>query len=463
MIARIAATLLVALPLAPAAWGAEPPAPATLAQYLDRHGYRSADAVSRRFASDMVTPIRMGDAAAVALIDSGAARNLVVSPHWEELANRRAIDPIETSGKPHGGLVLRVGGEDYYARAGRITEDEVTALNDYSPRVSCILGLPFLRQSRAVLDYQAGQIHTLPERPEREGWVGEWDAVACRRDSGVTYLVGEGYALRADERTCTLQFPSRKDLRLMWQLDPGANPPGVTLTETGGPAGGSVFLGVYRLDAGRLELCMSLQRQPHTRRPTRLEPNQCNGDQVVLDFRRRGPAARQSPRLGLPPGGLRQRLQAEGYWASPLDVGPDSWLTVPARVGGQDVHLVVDTGATESSVGTAVAEKAKVPLGEAVPIGGSGFLGKSVRPSQWPNVEIGPIRTGPIALNVHDTKPLNFMRTRSSDKPASGIVGHDILRRHKAVIDFGAGVLYLKPLWKLPAAQEGDPSTPMAR
>jgi predicted aspartyl protease len=150
-----------------------------------------------------------------------------------------------------------------------------------------------------------------------------------------------------------------------------------------------------------------------------------------------------------PPDPLRGLLLKDGYTAVPLDREPDGKRMAAARVGRQDLRLLVDTGASVSTFDAAGLDK-----WGAMRLGGvesHGWVGK---------VKGEEVNLRGLTLGVYDTRrtwavvngggfdlaSLNKALAGQKRKPIQGLLGNLDLLNGSAVIDFGTNTLYLRPI-----------------
>jgi clan AA aspartic protease (TIGR02281 family) len=113
---------------------------------------------------------------------------------------------------------------------------------------------------------------------------------------------------------------------------------------------------------------------------------------------------------------------------------PGAPILVPARINGRGaVALVLDTGATMTTMSPAALARVGVPLEEGSSAPFSTVTGTgAARTAQVESIKIGLIERGPLTIAVYDG---NF----SGD----GLLGLDFLERVTVTIDGPAGIVTL--------------------
>jgi predicted aspartyl protease len=112
----------------------------------------------------------------------------------------------------------------------------------------------------------------------------------------------------------------------------------------------------------------------------------------------------------------------------------DSLVVVPVFLNGQGpFRFLLDTGATNSILSTAIADQLKIPTGSSgALITAGGSVPVTVRVVEV--VQIGPVRIGKTTIAVSDAE---ILRTLHVD----GIIGADYLKQFRVSIDYAHHVL----------------------
>jgi predicted aspartyl protease len=115
----------------------------------------------------------------------------------------------------------------------------------------------------------------------------------------------------------------------------------------------------------------------------------------------------------------------------------DSLVVVPVFLNGQGPYrFLLDTGATNSVVSTAVANQLKIPTGSS---GALMTAGGSVRVTVRviDLVQVGPVHMGKMTIAVSDAE---LLRTLHVD----GVIGADCLKQFRISIDYTHQVLSIE-------------------
>ncbi len=140
-----------------------------------------------------------------------------------------------------------------------------------------------------------------------------------------------------------------------------------------------------------------------------------------------------------------------GFSAVPLrELGTGHHL-VDATVNGRKGTFILDTGANASVVHAGVAPRLGLPA-KGVPAGAFG-LGGGMKAQQvkLERLEIGGVAIRRGRIMTSDLSQLVQVLGTVSRGEIAGIIGQDVMKEHRAVIDVARPVLYLVPEDRAPA------------
>ncbi len=144
--------------------------------------------------------------------------------------------------------------------------------------------------------------------------------------------------------------------------------------------------------------------------------------------------------LGLPASVLAQSRTLNGYEAVPLTRGPQNHLFVQGSVNGQTANFLVDTGAEPNFLQSDRAERLGVRL-----TGAAAFTGKRSFPvGSVDDLRLGRLSLGTTTFSIYRAAQLGGPVPGPGGRAADGIIGRDLLRRYKAVINCRARQLFLR-------------------
>ncbi|QDH25059.1 hypothetical protein D5366_07370 [Neokomagataea tanensis] len=169
-----------------------------------------------------------------------------------------------------------------------------------------------------------------------------------------------------------------------------------------------------------------------------------NRSRLVIDYRNNKLFIEPTPQTITT---LKQELVKEGYAAIPMQETLGKPFTVDVTIGEATRAMVVSTVA-ELIIDSAFAEAAHVGAGDKVgtfggPKGATGGVYSTAAPVE---LRIGSWRSGPTANGTLEDTYTYSGETRPVDprQALGGALGGDFMIKHRAVIDFGNDLLYLK-------------------
>ena len=141
---------------------------------------------------------------------------------------------------------------------------------------------------------------------------------------------------------------------------------------------------------------------------------------------------------------LNKFLKSKGYSSVKLIFLETKHYLIEAKVNGIDGTFILDTGASNSCICTSLEDKFKVISKESKEKASSAT-------SQMTNTKISKNNTiqigkweDKINLISFDMNHINNALSQKKVPPIDGILGADILKKSKAILDYKTNRLYLK-------------------
>ena len=141
---------------------------------------------------------------------------------------------------------------------------------------------------------------------------------------------------------------------------------------------------------------------------------------------------------------LNKFLKSEGYSSVKLIFLETKHYLIEAKVNGIKGRFILDTGASNSCICTSLEDKFKVISKESKEKASSAT-------SQMTNTKISrsnAIQIGKwedkVNLITFDMNHINNALSQKKIDPIDGIIGADILKKSKAILDYKSNKLYLK-------------------
>ncbi|WP_299312412.1 retropepsin-like aspartic protease [uncultured Aquimarina sp.] len=142
---------------------------------------------------------------------------------------------------------------------------------------------------------------------------------------------------------------------------------------------------------------------------------------------------------------LRQFLIEKEYHRVKLVYTKTNHFEVKAMLNGVEGNFIVDTGASNSCVGFDAVDKFHLFAQDSdVKAAGAGATDMLTQLSKKNTLKLGKWSKKSISLILFDLTHVNTALIAHQAEPVDGIIGADVLKRGKAVIDYERKCLYLK-------------------
>ena len=146
---------------------------------------------------------------------------------------------------------------------------------------------------------------------------------------------------------------------------------------------------------------------------------------------------------------LKDFLLSQGYTRVKLHLTKTNHFEIVAKINGQKGRFIVDTGASNSCVDIdTIAAFNLMAESSDVRVAGAGATNMESQLAKKNTVKIGAWRHNKIVLVLFNLTHVNSALIEHKAKPVDGIIGADILKKGKAIIDYDKKYLYLKPIKK---------------
>ena len=118
---------------------------------------------------------------------------------------------------------------------------------------------------------------------------------------------------------------------------------------------------------------------------------------------------------------------------------------IKASINNIEGNFIVDTGASNSCVGFEAVQKFNLFTQDSdVKAAGAGATDMLTKLSKKNSIQIGNWFKKRVSLVLFDLNHVNTALIAHQAEPVDGIIGADILKKGKAVIDYEKKCLYLK-------------------
>jgi len=142
---------------------------------------------------------------------------------------------------------------------------------------------------------------------------------------------------------------------------------------------------------------------------------------------------------------LRKFLLAQNYHRIKLKTTPTNHLSLKASINGVEGDFILDTGASNSCVGTEEAEHFGLFSEDSdIRAAGAGSSNMLTRISIKNEIQIGDWKKKKMDLVIFNLRHVNQALIDHDAEEVHGIIGADILDKGRAIIDYKRKCLYLK-------------------
>lgn len=142
---------------------------------------------------------------------------------------------------------------------------------------------------------------------------------------------------------------------------------------------------------------------------------------------------------------LKDFLLKKGYTKVKLKLTKTNHFEIKATLNGVKGLFILDTGASNSCVGFEAIETFNLKAKDSeVKAAGAGASDMLTQLSKKNHLKIGKWKKDKVPLILFNLTHVNTALLNYNSKPVDGIIGADILKKAKAVIDYDKKYVYLK-------------------
>jgi len=142
---------------------------------------------------------------------------------------------------------------------------------------------------------------------------------------------------------------------------------------------------------------------------------------------------------------LKKFLGKKGYTKIPLVLTATNHFEIIAKINGITGRFILDTGASNTCVGFDKLEFFNLTSKESkIKAAGAGATNMETLISTKNLIEIGGWKKKKLKIVLFDLVHVNEALTAHNALPVDGIIGADVLKQAKAVIDYNKRSVYLK-------------------
>lgn len=142
---------------------------------------------------------------------------------------------------------------------------------------------------------------------------------------------------------------------------------------------------------------------------------------------------------------LREFLKEKGYIRKKLHLTKTNHFEIIAKINGKKGLFILDTGASNSCIGMDAIDLFDLQVEDSeIKAAGAGAIDMETKVSKTNKVKIGKWKYNKAVLVLFNLTHVNTALQNHDAKPVHGIIGADILKKGKAIIDYDRKYLYLK-------------------
>lgn len=142
---------------------------------------------------------------------------------------------------------------------------------------------------------------------------------------------------------------------------------------------------------------------------------------------------------------LKQFLEKKKYYSIPLKTTITNHFELKASINGVKGRFILDTGASNTCIGLHLVEHYNLdPELSDTKASGAGAVEIETQTAKNVDVKIGKWCFDKLNLVLIDLSHVNTALEQHGVKHVEGVIGADILKKGKAIIDYKKKRLYLK-------------------
>ncbi|MFI1771112.1 retropepsin-like aspartic protease family protein [Thalassobellus citreus] len=142
---------------------------------------------------------------------------------------------------------------------------------------------------------------------------------------------------------------------------------------------------------------------------------------------------------------LQDFLLKKNYSKIKLKLTKTNHFEIKATINGHKGLFILDTGASSSCVGFEAVDTFNLKVKDSeIKAAGAGATDMDTKMSKKNKVKIGKWKNDKVVLVLFNLTHVNTALINHNSKPVDGIIGADILKKGKAIIDYEKKYLYLK-------------------
>lgn len=142
---------------------------------------------------------------------------------------------------------------------------------------------------------------------------------------------------------------------------------------------------------------------------------------------------------------LRQLLEDKDYYRIPLKKINTGHYKLTVTINKRKGEFILDTGASSSCIGIDHIHYFQLDSQDSdIKAAGAGAINMETKVAHGNSLIIGSLKKQNIDFVLFDMSHVNAALEQVNESGVHGILGADLLKKYRAVIDYGRNVLFLK-------------------
>ena len=142
---------------------------------------------------------------------------------------------------------------------------------------------------------------------------------------------------------------------------------------------------------------------------------------------------------------LNRFLNKKKYITIKLKYTSTNHYSIKAKLNGIKGSFILDTGASNTCIGSEFTTKFQLETSESeIKATGAGSTDIKTELAKDVTIKIGKWKKKNNTFVIIDISHINEALIKHNSKPVHGIIGADLLKKGKAILDYNSNLLYLK-------------------
>ena len=142
---------------------------------------------------------------------------------------------------------------------------------------------------------------------------------------------------------------------------------------------------------------------------------------------------------------LSQYLSKKGYLEKKIKLTKTNHLKVTAKINGVKGRFILDSGASNTCIDSTLVDKFKLnPKNSNTKAAGAGAINMDTQIAKKATIKIGKWKSKKNSIIIFNLTHVNQALINHKSNPVDGIIGADILKKGKGIINYETNKIHLK-------------------